>query len=153
MGGVRIKYLSGCETFSDQSRSLPEGGYDGLCLFGVRGAMALPYQLMRCRIPLDFLLYSSFNGKLDRLTCFFLSPRYLNRLFDWHCRCDVGNAEGAERPSNLKQCLFIRCVEDCHGHMPADENITAYRLDPFRILEVLPQFAYPVGMIGIEFEP
>jgi len=27
---MRIDYLSGCEIFSDQSRSLPEGGAGGL---------------------------------------------------------------------------------------------------------------------------
>jgi len=30
MGGVRIDYLTGYEIFSDQSRSLPDGGAGGL---------------------------------------------------------------------------------------------------------------------------
>jgi|GEM_PF-6600040 len=55
MGAVKEEYLQGREIFSDKGRSLPDGGYDGLSLFGVRGATALPYQLMRCDIPLDSL--------------------------------------------------------------------------------------------------
>lgn len=81
------------------------------------------------------------------------SPRCVDCLLQRHRWCNVGHTEAAKWCRDLKQRDFTGRIEDCHGRVPANEDVATDQLDVVRVFELLPLFVNLLHMVRIKFKP